>query len=391
MNPSARRRLTLLFAAALACLPAIAGERAPERITPLLLSIQVAPIPVAGSDGQTHLVYELWIDNFSSAESVVEKIEVLAGDRVLHTLDGDALAGRLRPGGQNIAGASLAKSTLNFAAMHLSLPRGANVPRRLSHRVTGKVRAAPPGQQQIVQTGAEVAVENREAVVIGPPLRGERYIAADSCCDAVRHTRAALPVNGRIRLAQRFAVDWEQLDAQGRIYNGPQKTLTSYTIFGQPVLAVADARVVSVVDGLPEQTPGTYPENIAIEDADGNSVVLDLGGGRHALYAHMQPGSIAVKPGERVRRGQVLGRVGNSGNSVAPHLHFHVMDGPSPLDSNGLPYRIDTFWVSGNAPSTDAFDDAEAKGTPLAVIPVTPPRQVSRSLPMDQLIVRFGP
>jgi murein DD-endopeptidase MepM/ murein hydrolase activator NlpD len=118
-------------------------------------------------------------------------------------------------------------------------------------------------------------------------------------------------------------------------------------------------------------------------------VVLDLGGGRYALYAHLQPGSLTVVAGDRVRRGQVLGKVGNTGNSVAPHLHFHVMDGPSPLDANGLPYRIDRFEVTGHAASTAAFDEAEAKGTPLAMTAATPPLRVQRRLPMDLSIVSF--
>jgi hypothetical protein len=69
----------------------------------------------------------------------------------------------------------------------------------------------------------------------------------------------ALPVNGPIKVAQRYSADWEQLDASGRICAGPQKKLESYTIFVKPTLAVADARVASVVDGLPEQTPGKFP------------------------------------------------------------------------------------------------------------------------------------
>ena len=379
----------LALVAALACHASSAQPRAAERITPLLPSILAAPVAVEGSDGQTHLVYELWINNFSSAESTVEKIEVLAAGGVLFALEGAALASRLQPGGQGAPSATLAKSTLNFAPMHIALPAGAAVPARLAHRITATVAAAPPGQQQIVHSGAEVAVDRRATVVVGPPLAGANYIAGDSCCDAVRHTRATLPVNGRIRLAQRFAVDWEQLDAQGRIYNGPQGDVRSYAIFGQPVLAVANARVASVIDGLAEQTPGSYPKAIPIEEADGNSVVLDLGGGRYALYAHLQPGSLTVVAGDRVRRGQVLGKVGNTGNSVAPHLHFHVMDGPSPLDANGLPYRIDRFEVTGHAASTAAFDEAEAKGTPLAMTAVTPPLRVQRRLPMDLSIVSF--
>jgi murein DD-endopeptidase MepM/ murein hydrolase activator NlpD len=163
----------------------------------------------------------------------------------------------------------------------------------------------------------------------------------------------------------------------------------SYAIYGKDALAVADATVASVVDGLPEQTPGKFPENIPIEQADGNSVILDLGAGRFALYAHLQPGSLRVRKGDRVRRGQVLGLVGNSGNSVAPHLHFHVMDGSSPLASNGLPYEIDAFEVVGHSPGTEAFDVAEEQGTPLVVAPVTPAARVTRALPLDQSIIRF--
>jgi murein DD-endopeptidase MepM/ murein hydrolase activator NlpD len=68
--------------------------------------------------------------------------------------------------------------------------------------------------------------------------------------------------------------------------------------------------------------------------------VLDLGGGTYAFYAHLQPGSLRVKNGDRVTRGRVLGLLGNSGNSTEPHLHFHVSDGMSPLGSEGLPYTI---------------------------------------------------
>ena len=162
-----------------------------------------------------------------------------------------------------------------------------------------RASAAPPGQQEFNESGGTTAVDKQAVAVIGPPLRGERYISADSCCDATRHTRAALPVNGRVWVAQRYAVDWEQMDANGRIYAGPREKLQSYAIFGQPVLAVADALVVSVIDGLPEQTPGKYPTNIPLDEADGNSIILDLGDHRYALYAHLQPGASRFAAGKR--------------------------------------------------------------------------------------------
>lgn len=365
---------------------ALAGER----ITPLLLAVHDAPVAFRGSDDRTHLVYELWITNFSSAPSTVQSVDVLGDGRTVMTLDGAAIAGRLQPAGRRDASAAVAPGATSLLFVHVVMPNGAAAPAKLSHVVRADVEAAPPDQREMTLTGGDVTVDRRPPVVIGPPLRGDAYIAADSCCDAVRHTRAALPVDGRVRLAQRYAVDWEQLDGDGRIYVGPREQPGSYVIYGKEAIAVADARVASVIDGLPEETPGKYPEAISLAQADGNAVVLELGKARFALYAHLQPGSVRVKAGDRVRRGQVLGLVGNSGNSVAPHLHFHVMDGASPLDANGLPYEIDTFEVVGHSPGTEAFDVAEEKGTPLAVTPVTPPDDVRKALPLDQTIIRFA-
>jgi hypothetical protein len=358
-------------------------------MTPLLLAVQDAPVPFTGSDGRAHLVYELWLTNFTSGEVSVEKLEVLGDGGVLQTLDAGAISGRLQPAGLREPAGTMARSTQALLFLHVTLEPGAAVPKQLSHRVTLRASAAPPGQEQLTEEGGTVGVDRRNVAVIGPPLRGERYVSADSCCDAFRHTRAALPVSGRVRVAQRFAVDWEQLDAGGRTYSGPRTDPKSFTIFGQPVLAVADAVVVSTTDGLPEQTPGKYPTNIALDAADGNSVVLDLGERRYALYAHLQPGSIRVKQGERVKRGQVIGLVGNTGNSVEPHLHFHVMDGPLSLASNGLPYEIDEYLVTGRTPGTAAFDEADEKGTPVPITPFEPARIVKDGLPLDQLVVSF--
>jgi Peptidase family M23 len=363
-----------------------------ERITPLMLEVQDPPIPFLGSDARTHLVYELALKNFSSGSLTVEQVEILSGTgAVLQTFNQQEIATRLQPAGRRDSTAVMLPSTLALLFVHVTMPEGQSAPASLTQRVHVRAEAAPPGQQEITETGGDVTVDTQPVVVIGPPLRGANYISADSCCDATRHTRAALPVNGRIWIAQRYAVDWEQLDDANRIYHGSRENLASYTIFGKEAIAVADATVASVTDGLPEQTPGKYPENISIEQADGNSVVLDLGENHYAVYAHLQPGKIRVRPGDTVKRGQVLGLVGNTGNSVAPHLHFHVVSNPSPLAANGLPYEIDTYQLTAKSPGTAAFDQAEEKGTPLAITPITPPHHVINGLPLDQLIISFQP
>jgi hypothetical protein len=385
------RPVRIAVALLVVCLAATERIRAEDQMTPLLLAVHDRPIPFSGSDGRTHLVYELWITNFSSGDATVEQVRVLGDAKVLATLDAAGVASRLQPAGRRDASPTLPSGGTSLLFIHLTLAPSTTPPARLSHEVKAQIAAAPPRQQQMTLSGGEVAVDRRPVVVIGPPLRGDRFVAADSCCDATRHTRAALPVNGRVRIAQRFAVDWEQMDDANRIYVGPREELRSYRIYGAEALAVADARVASVLDGLPEQTPGKFPEAITLAQADGNAVVLDLGNGRYALYAHLQPGSLRVRASDRVRRGQVLGLVGNTGNSVAPHLHFHVMDGPSALDANGLPYEIDAFTVTGHTPGTAAFDAAEEQGTPLTITPVNPPAAVKHALPLDQTIVRFAP
>jgi murein DD-endopeptidase MepM/ murein hydrolase activator NlpD len=90
-----------------------------------------------------------------------------------------------------------------------------------------------------------------------------------------------------------------------------------------------------------------------------------------------------------VERGDVLALVGNSGNSLAPHLHFHVMSGPLSLASNGLPYIIDLYTVTGQSAGTDAFDKAEQEGTRLAVTPVDAAEKITNAMPLDQRVMDF--
>lgn len=152
---------------------------------------------------------------------------------------------------------------------------------------------------------------------------------------------------------------------------------------------MADARVARVFDGMAEEVPGALPTSIALADADGNHVILDLGDGRYVLYAHFIPGSIRVAEGDRVKRGDVLGLVGNSGNTLVPHLHLHVMSAPSGLASNGLPYVFDGYELLGRVPSTEAFNEAEASGEPIAIVAPGMPGAHAGDLSLDQSMSSF--
>lgn len=153
--------------------------------------------------------------------------------------------------------------------------------------------------------------------------------------------------NGVAKIAERFAIDFIKLDGDRRLFAGPADRNESYPTYGVPVYAVADGTVVEASDGAPERLPTKPREPITIANAGGNHVVVDIGGGNYAFFAHLKTGTVAVRPGDRVKAGDVIAHAGDTGNSDAPHLHFHVMDGPSPLASNGLPYAFTHFTGAG--------------------------------------------
>lgn len=355
-------------------------------LTPILMRVPNAPVPVRGSDGACHLVYELALTNFAGERAALTRLDVLdeQSGTLVASLDGDSIAKRLVVHDRSAASGTLGAAQSGVVYLHVRLAATSPVPGALEHRLSGVLNG-----KALVETAARVDVAPATDLVLEPPLRGARYIAGDGCCDSTRHIRATLPVNGAMYTAQRFAIDWEQLDDRGRVYVGDPKNPESYVIYGQPVHAVADASVVAAVDGLPNSPPGALPANLPIEHADGNHVVLDLGGGRFALYAHLAPGSVAVKAGVRVSRGDMLGHVGTSGNSSEPHLHFQVTDGASTFASNGLPYLLSRFVVRDRGASTAAFDQATIDGKPIAREPAPGAAVGERMLPLDLSIVDF--
>jgi murein DD-endopeptidase MepM/ murein hydrolase activator NlpD len=318
--------------------PAAAAANSPFGI-PVEMTVPVAPTPFPAA-GKVHLVYELHVTNFSGLELPISKIEVLNGETTLAAFEGADLNAMLaRPGAASLTDNRIIGPGMRaIAYLWITLDPGVPVPPSLRHRITAK---------NTTVTGGAVTVSTTKPIVLGPPLRGENWIAVNGPSNSSVHRRALIPLNGGVRIAQRFAIDWVQINASGRTFEGNENENRTHKAYGNDVLAVADGVVVAVKDGIPENVPGPASRAVAItpETIAGNHVILDLGGGRFAFYAHLQPRSLRVKVGDRVRRGQVIGLVGNSGNSTEPHLHFHVADRNSPLESEGLPYVFESFEV----------------------------------------------
>jgi murein DD-endopeptidase MepM/ murein hydrolase activator NlpD len=236
-------------------------------------------------------------------------------------------------------------------------------------------------------TGSLMQVDQRPPIVLGPPLAGSQWAALGSCCDGP-HRRALYPINGQWYLAQRFAIDFNLLEADNRPGTGDPLHYTSFPTYGQPVFAVVDAVVVEAVDEYPDVLVGESREEVTPETAGGNRVILDLGEGRFAAYAHLEAGSVQVQPGDRVERGQQIASVGSSGTTGGPHLHFQVTDCSSVVVADGLPYVFDAFEVTGQTPPL-------AEGVPyydtLQPIPISTEGAGSRqdALPLGGNVVTF--
>ena len=154
-----------------------------------------------------------------------------------------------------------------------------------------------------------------DPVAIGSPLAGEwATVAGGRSVLLSHHYRTPFVTD---------ALDFVRL-VDGRGYDGDPKRAESWYGFDEPVLAPADGTVVSVSDVHPDEPIG----KTGVTPSYGNHIVLDIGNHRYAVMAHLKQGSARVSKGERVRLGQQIAAVGDSGNSLWPHLHFHVQDSP---------------------------------------------------------------
>jgi hypothetical protein len=322
-----------------------------DQYTPIIQSVHSTPRWFLGADERVHLVYELLLTNAFPLPATVTTVEVLdgAGGQAIATLAGADLSAAMSLLTSPAEPATtLPPSTVGVVWFDLPFTGPEQLPATIAHRLT--VTVMPPGAPPaaIVDVSGWAMVDRRPPVVLSPPLLGPRWFAAGSCCDGP-HRRALFPVNGTLHLAQRFAIDFNLLDAEYRLTVGDPRLNASTVGFGQPVIAVVDAMVLTAVDRYPDRTPDDGFV-VTLESVGGNHVILDLGDGRFAYYAHLRAGTVAVQAGERVRRGQRLGELGNSGNSTGAHLHFHVMDRPSGQVADGLPYVFDAFQLIGRTP-----------------------------------------
>jgi murein DD-endopeptidase len=300
-------------------------------------------------EGKGLLVYELHLTNFSGSGQIIHAVRALDGanSALLGRFAGPDLRSR-----ESLVGTALKPPTGDVmvapgqrAVIFLELwISSAHPPGSLRHEI--EVSAEGKADSNTLTT-PEIAVETVVREALAPPLKGGPWVAVHSPAWERGHRRVFYSVGGRAHIPARFAVDWVRVDDAGRTTRGDADRVADTLGYGDDVLAVAGASVAAVRDNMSEPKSISQRGKHEIADDAGNYVVLALKDGRYVFYEHLKPGSIRVKAGQAVARGDVVGSLGFTGESTGPHLHFHVADAPTPLDAEGLPFAIDGFRLLG--------------------------------------------
>jgi hypothetical protein len=359
---------------------------------PVVISVPMEPMAVTGSDERVHLAYELHVTNFPADEGALrlERLEAygVPATGLLAQYDASDLDGRvMHPGAERSARYGRSIEAGRHAVIHVwvALENRGPVPPRLRHRL---VFRTDKGTDASVD-GADVRVRPDRPIVFGPPIRGGAWLTHNGPGNhRSPHWGSFLALNGRVTVPQRFAVDFIGLDATGRAVRKDFQSSQNedWVGFGAEVIAVADGVVRAARDGVPDNrplAPLSPPASTTADGVYGNYVVLDVGANAFVHYAHFERNSVAVKTGQHVRRGQTLGKLGNSGNTNGAHLHFHVSDGATFENAEGLPFVIDSFELLGETSAERAIGAEPAE-------PLTPsPRRRNRELPLHGTVIRF--
>jgi murein DD-endopeptidase MepM/ murein hydrolase activator NlpD len=355
--------------------------------------VRAAPRAVAGSDGKRHLAYELQITSFYAGDAPLRLTRLaifLDGGKVpLKTVEGEELLSMLgQPAGDAKTGIPIANGASRTLFLWLTLPAGAH-PASLRHQLSFRADKDALQRADDVRTPVIAA----PPVQIGPPLRGGRWLAVEGPGNHLsHHWGSVVAIDGTLSIPQRYAIDWFGLDAGNHsirgAHHGPAGTTDADWIgYGAEVLAVSDGVVVDARGGIANGTPlapQEAPDDLTARSLYGNFVVLRIAPGVYAHYAHLQAGSVKLRVGQRVRRGAVIGRLGQTGSAGAPHLHFHISDRPGFERSEGLPFVIDGFTLLGGTKIEESFDPAVS----VALRPAST-RTHRAEMPLDGDLVAF--
>ena len=367
-------------------LPAFGRPVEQERGRPT--AILVSPIHdaqvVRGDDGKDHVEYELLVVNAVDQPVTLTSLTVLdPAAKELTRIEGPVLVAATQTLLDKKPVTEIPASAAVSVDVDLIVPTG-TAPERVTHRL---VYSVPAGTSTAVFVdppvidGPEVAINRRAATVIKPPVKGDGWLSTSACCTPNVHRDLRVAVNGRrIETPETFAVDWALLKGD-RVYEGDGSRNDQFYVYGADVYAVANGTVVSVQDGKPDATPNKAMTPKTLSDFGGNQVMLEIAPKVYAVYAHLQPGSLRVKVGDTVKVGATLAKIGNTGPSLGPHLHFGLLNRPDLFTGRSLPFVIDSYTLAGRA------DFKASQGDTVAITPES--KQVRSVYPLYGSIQNF--
>jgi len=344
-------------------------------------AIMVRPIHeaqiVRGDDGMDHVEYELLVVSVFPEPVTLTSVTVLdpAGKELMR-IEGGALTAATQALFAHTESTVIPASAAVSVDVDLILPPN-TAPDRVTHKIAYALKADSELAPMITSLEAdapEVAINRQPAIVIKPPVRGEGWLVSSGCCKPNVHRDLRIAIDGvRIETAETFAIDWAKV-RNDRIFDGDGSKVEQHYAFGEEVFAVADGTVVSVQDDKPETVPNLPMKPKAQDDYGGNHVILEIAPNVFALYAHLHPGSLAVKVGDVVKAGAPLAKIGNTGPSMGPHLHFGLSDKPDFFAGRSLPFAFDRFTTVG------AVDFDVSKSDRLVILPHS--REVRLAYPL---------
>ncbi len=384
-----KRRYEMWTLAASLCWGSTVAAQQP--LAPVEARVPFAPSAFIGTDGSSHLAYELDITNIYGDTGPLKPkgLDVYGDDATLPLAHFSAseLADMTRPTPSEHTPVTIESGKRVVIYVWITLSAGSVAPRTLRHRM---VFAAAKGKTELLD-GVLVPVKSAAPLIIGPPLRGGRWLAHEGPGNAHSHHWGSLvAVNGMVTIPQRYAFDLVGVDQQGHAMRAGVQDIShscyaDWIGYGADVIAVADGVIADAHDGEPEHAPLSpqgEPDSLTTRGVFGNYVVLQLAAGEFASYAHLQRGSVTVHAGDQVTRGQLLGHLGQSGGSSAPHLHFQLSNAATFEGSEGLPFVFDRFDFFGPESEAQLF----AQGEPWTPIPAQT-RQAQ--LPLNDVVIGF--
>ncbi|WP_406827123.1 M23 family metallopeptidase [Pedobacter sp. KACC 23697] len=340
---------------------------------PLQLEMRVPFGPTAFPNGPNlFLIYELYLTNFSASPIRLQGMQLLNGNRKSNapivSFDSLELKSMVKILGTDNPKDGLTIGAGQSAVLYIEAKTSKEIPfpNNIVHRIITSADTLD---------GAAVSMHTTRIQTLKAPVTGSDWIAADGPGNSIdnHHRRGNIILGGRVINSRRFAIDWKKVK-DSVSFSGDPANVQSYFCYGEKIFAVGGGTVITATDGLPDNIPGHgkafHPAvPLTFEKLPGNNIVIDLGDGQYAHYMHMRSGSLKVKKGDHVTKGQLLGNIGNSGDAREPHLHFEVTTSPQLLLGEGLPYVIDSYRLGYQ----DGFDEVRNK-----------------ELPKEKEIVEFG-